>query len=480
MSERFPFRGLWQNKAPDVSAGGWSLSCKCKAIVYGKARTMIAIELIKQRRANRRGFALPFAVVMVLILSFVGFGVLRLGAETRMRAVRTTGEISARAAADAGLTKAVFEMNKNLDTGWNFDEIASPVTKVFSSSNADYTYTITEITTNSEYEITSIGKSGITTETVSARVVAQGAFDYAVYSQGYALPKRPKGHRHKCGKGPRPPKPLKKGGKLEIKGYCVDDTYSSGAESYSGTVRLRTNNSHKKSVKLRKNVVVNGDVVVGPGGNPDKIIELKDGAEITGDTYPATERQELLSASVPQTLESMSAQTYQYQKDVPITGDKKYSSLIIPKNKVQEISGDCQIYVLGNVKLEEDAQLVVTNNSSVKLYVAGEKFEVKKKSDGLTNETQDPARLLIYGLDDCRKVKIENKQVFYGAVYAPFAKVEMKTRDDLYGAFVGWDVKLKKKKDKEHGTFYYDRSLRLGNMLATDDLATRFVVKRWH
>jgi len=64
-------------------------------------------------------------------------------------------------------------------------------------------------------------------------------------------------------------------------------------------------------------------------------------------------------------------------------------------------------------------------------------------------------------------------------VYAPFAKVEMKTEGDLYGAFVGWDVKLKKKKDKDPGTFYYDRSLRLGNMLATDDLATRFVVKRW-
>ncbi|MBA7603466.1 hypothetical protein ES703_10577 [subsurface metagenome] len=55
----------------------------------------------------------------------------------------------------------------------------------------------------------------------------------------------------------------------------------------------------------------------------------------------------------------------------------------------------------------------------------------------------------------------------------------MKTNGDLYGAFVGWDVKLKKKKGGAQGTFYYDRSLRIDNLLATDELATRFAVKRW-
>ena len=77
------------------------------------------------------------------------------------------------------------------------------------------------------------------------------------------------------------------------------------------------------------------------------------------------------------------------------------------------------------------------------------------------------------------KEKIESTEDFYGAVYAPFAKVEMKTSGDLYGAFMGWEVKLKKKKGGAQGTFYFDRSLRIDNLLATDSLATRFVVKRW-
>jgi len=188
-----------------------------------------------------------------------------------------------------------------------------------------------------------------------------------------------------------------------------------------------------------------------------------------------------LSSSVPQTLESMQVQTYEYQAGVPIAENKKYSSLIIPKDKVQEINGNCEIHVVGDVKIEDGARLIVTNNSSLRLYVGGEKFEVKKKSAGLINESQDPTSLLIFGLDDCRKVKIENGDAgdFYGAVYAPFAKVEMKINGDLYGAFAGWDVKLKKKKGGDPGTFYYDRSLRIGNLLATDALAARFVVKRW-
>jgi len=238
---------------------------------------------------------------------------------------------------------------------------------------------------------------------------------------------------------------------------------------------------HKRSVKLRENVVVNGDVIVGPGGEPDKVIEMKSGAEITGDAYPAPERQELLSVTLPQSLENGPVKDYEYKEHVPIAGNNKYYSLIVPKDAVQEIVGNCAIYVVGNVKVEDDAQLIVAENSSLTLYVGGEKFEVKKKSNGLINETEDPTNLLIYGLDACRKVKIEKETAgdFYGAVYAPFAKVEMKTNGDLYGAIVGWDVKLKKRKGGAQGTFYYDRSLRIDNLLATDNLATCFAVKRW-
>ena len=433
----------------------------------------------KQSRRKRSGFVLPLTVAMIVLLTIMGLSLQRLGSSARMQAVFATAQITATAAADAGFTKAMYEMNKNLDVKpWDFSDVTDEVDNMaLTNANADYTYRIEEIVRDSEYKITSIGQSGWAAKTVSATVKVQGGFDYAIFAQGYAIPKRPKAPKQ----NPRPPKPLKKGGKLEIKGYNVDSYSSDPSQAYSGTIEIRTNNDRKRSVKFREDVVINADIIVGPGGDPNKVIEMKHGAEVTGDAYAATERLEILSVTVPGNLDNQPLKEYEYKDNAPISGVNKYIELKIPNGKVQEINGNCVIYVVGNVKVEDNAQLILTENASLTLYVGGEKFEVKKKSGGLINETEDPKKLLIYGLDACRKVKIEKETVgdFYGAVYAPFAKVEMKTNGDLYGAFVGWDVKLKKKKGGEHGTFYFDRSLRIDNVAATDALAVRFVVKGW-
>jgi len=421
----------------------------------------------KQPGKNKRGFVLPLVVTMVVLLSVVGLGLLRLGLSARVHAARSTAEMSARAAADAGFTKAIYEMDKNLNIKpWNFNNVAVTADRMLSSANADYTYTIEEIEADSEYEITSTGRSGRAVKTVSATVRLQGLFDYAVSAAGYAIPKRPKEP-----KVPGRPKPLKKGGKIEVKGYNLQ-SYSSGGEEYSGALQLRTNSKHKRPVKLRNNVIVNGDVIVGPGGDPDEAIEMKEGAEITGDTYAAAEMTEPPAVTLPTPLENQPAKPY--NPGSPLSGANRYTELKI--NGEQQVNGNCRIYVEGDVKLEDNAKLIISENASLELYVGG-KLEIRKKSLGIDNASNIPENLIIYGMDTCRKVKIENKEDFYGAVYAPFAKVEVKNTGDVYGAFVGWDVKLKRRKDREHGTFYYDQSLRTGDV---DDGGTRFIVRNWH
>jgi hypothetical protein len=420
----------------------------------------------KQPGKNKRGFVLSLVATMVVLLSVVGLGLLRLGLSARMQAARNTAEMSARAAADAGFTKAVYEMNKNLNIKpWNFSNVAVTADRMLSSANADYTYTIEEIENDSEYKITSTGRSGVAVRTVSATIELQGLFDYALSAAGYAIPKRPKGP-----KIPGRPKPLKKGGKIEIKGYNAQ-SYSSGGEEYSGVLQLRTNSKHKRPVKLRGNVIIDGDVIVGPGGDPDTSVEMKDGAEITGDVYAAAEKTEPPAVTLPTPLENKPAQTY--NPGDSLSGVARYTELKIRDE--QEIHGNCRIYVEGDMKLEDNAKLIIAENASLELYVGG-KFEIKKKSQGIDNLSHIPGNLIIYGMDTCRKVKIENKQDFYGAVYAPFAKVEVKNDGDVYGAFVGWDVKLKKKRGSEHGTFYYDQSLRIGDVHSD---GTSFIVRSW-
>ena len=50
-----------------------------------------------------------YTVVMLLILAV---GTIRVGLESRVLAIRTTSAIAARAAAEAGLTKAIYQMNQ--------------------------------------------------------------------------------------------------------------------------------------------------------------------------------------------------------------------------------------------------------------------------------------------------------------------------------------------------------------------------------
>jgi len=428
----------------------------------------------QQFSRDNKGSVMALALLMVVLLSVGGIALLRLALDARLQAVRIAAAISARAAADAGVTKAIFDMNKSLiDESWSFNDIASQVEAVLPHTNASYSYTIDELAHNYEFRIASTGQSGHIRRVVSTTLVREpGLFEYAVFALGYAHPKHPKPPRRL----PERPKPPKKGGKLHVMRYNIDGYNSDPKQSYTGNLQIRTNCSHKKAIKLQGELVVHGDVVVGPGAKPERVVDLKGGASIGGDIYTAADALVLPQVIVPSNLLNQKAKKYKYQPNVPLSGKIKLSELKI--SDVQEITGNCEIYVAGDVEVEKGGQLIIGKNSSVTLYVGG-KLDVKNDSEGITNLTGDPTKLIIYGTDSCSHVKIEqNGEPFYGAVYAPFAKVEMKDGSDLYGAFVGWDVKLKNK-TTEISTFYYDEALRMMEVPWSHQ-GTRFRVMGWH
>lgn len=415
---------------------------------------------------RRKGFVLSFAIVLIAVLSISGLSLLGLGLQARIMAVRITAEMSARAAADAGLTKALFEMNKSLAfvQRWKPNDVASSFDAAFSTASSSFTYTIEKTAGGAEYKITSTGQSGGAQKTVSVTVRRQGLFDYGVFSSGYAHPKHKKGE-----KWPGRRKPPKKGGHLKIKGYNVGTYSSNPAITPSGELVLRTNSKHHKAVKLEKDALINGDIIVGPGGNPDRVIEVKSGAEVTGDTYTADKMLEPLAVIVPENLNEMKGEKFEIKKDkgdgkpLKLTGNLRFEDFKIEDEQVIEVQGNVTMYVEGEMKLKHGAQLIITKNSSLTLYV-GKKLEIHSHTPdgvgGLINETKDPTKLMIYGTDTCEKIKLEHMDDFYGAVYAPYAKVEMKRIGDIYGAFLGWEVKLEKDRHDDNPSFYFDEALR--------------------
>ena len=67
----------------------------------------------EQRRSG--GFALALVLCVIILILIAGTGMMSIGMHNRRFSVYNCSEISARSAADSGLTKSIFEMNKLLE-----------------------------------------------------------------------------------------------------------------------------------------------------------------------------------------------------------------------------------------------------------------------------------------------------------------------------------------------------------------------------
>jgi len=414
--------------------------------------------------STAEGYALVTVLALVAVSVIGGLSMLRISTDAQVRAQRTTAKLAARAAADAGLAHAVFRMNQALAGGeWSFSQkISSNVSPL---GQAEYSYTIDRIYHSPSYLVVATGRSGPVVATVRATVVPQSTFDNGLFADGYA---RPKHARHIW------PRDLKKGGRLHVKRYEVLSYSSNPTVPSTGEVEIRTNSNNKKPVKLEEGTVVDGDVVVGPGARAERSVELRSSSRVTGDIYGAPELDPQTPAVVPQNLEKQDAKDFKPNGE-PLSGNVTFKDFKLSGHETVKIQGDCTLYVQHDLELEKDTTVIIPEGSSLTLYV-GHRLEIKGEHDhvgGLLNEGRDPTKLLIYGTQTCEKVRVEGTDSnFYGGIYAPYSKVELKHNGDIHGAVVGWDVKLHGDAGDGSSHFYFDERLRSVN-------SAHFAVGRW-
>ncbi len=392
----------------------------------------------KMRHSKKRGSALPLAAVAVLILLAMGTGLLSLGLHSRINSIRTTSDIAARCAADAGLIKALFEMNEKLKVK-PWDDSTLPFGTNISLPNCDavFSYTVTG-DLGSGYTIESTGIFGQAQRTVSCALQLQGPFEAAIFTKQYLY--------------------LKSGGIVDWYNYDADD----------GNLQIATNNAEPDSIVLNNNSTVNGDIGVGMGGDPDVVI-TDHGANVEGSTFTLTQIYELPPVTVPESLESMPS-LGTINENTTINTSASYSSIDLGNSETVIISGDVTLYITGDIILGNSAELGIENDASLTLYLAGD-FE-GKNSSLVNNSTQDPQKLKIYGLDSCETIQFMNSADFYGAIYAPNADVIMHNSGNVYGA-----VTAKSFEQKNSAIFNYDVSLR---DVSTSDAAVYFTITNWH
>ncbi len=387
--------------------------------------------------SRNRGAALPLALIAMVLLLTIGTSILSLGLNGRIYSIRNASDISARCAADSGLTKALYEMNQKLQSkAWFGFELPNETSTRLSNCDATFDYTVTKVSDG--YLVKATGNSGQAQRTVQCLLRQQSPFDAAIFTDGSII--------------------LHNSGEVDWYNYDSDDV----------NFKVATNSTSNDSVSLKNSSLINGDVAVGPGSDPDDVIALSSGAKIEGDTSSMAQERELELPTVPLWLQS-------FPSGGPITDNTvlyhsgKYSEIDLNKSKKITVVGDVILYVTGDMILGKSAELEIAENSSLTIYLEGD-IESKNSSQ-INNETKIPQNLQIYGLEDCDVMNFKNSSDFYGTIYAPNADIIIHNSVDIYGSIVCNSFDL-----RSSGKFWYDASLRDEDF---SSVPTSLVVTNW-
>jgi hypothetical protein len=399
---------------------------------------------MKRLKSKRGGFAMALMVITLMVLFVTGVGLLSLGLHRRSFGVRTCSGIAARSAADAGLTKALWEMNEKLNIKpWDDSSQPQATDESLPCCDAVFSYSVTG-DKNSDYTIVSVGKYGQVTKQVSCKLGLHTPFDTAIFGKQ----------------------------SISLKPGTTIDSYN--CEAMDGCLKIGTNSTLAGAVIARSGVTIDGDVFIGPEGDLDTVIDSRHDATITGESYTLDEPFEIPPITVPQYLQNLFS-IGAITDSTTLTGPTRCETVELHNGKILTIDGPVNLYCTGDLTLDSlSCLLIVDANTNpdayLNLYLDGNLMV--KNSATINNTTKDARKLKIYGLDNCTNIQFMVDSVFYGAIYAPNASVTLQNSVEVYGAIIADTFTQQVSAD-----FHYDASLAEGSV--TDEMVT-FVTKQWY
>jgi len=398
------------------------------------------------------GSVLVLVVFLILISLVIGTGLLALGTQTRIQTIDRVQDITARSTADAGLESALQQINNTVFDGTWSSSVLPAVTdaKLFDS---EATYSIeTDYDATSGYTIRSVGTCGNRTRSITAILRLKGLFDMAIQCRDNIT--------------------LKAGTVIE----AVDSDISLNPADTDEKAVIGTNSVDSSSIILNNGVTVDGDVVVGVGGDVADVI--KDLGGSTLDRYSLTAEIEFPEIDPPafigpdtQITLKKAEKTIGTGGDYPASG--RFTGIQLGNGCILRVIDNCVLYITGDVDMGQNSEIIIdtAKNASLVIYLDGS--WISDNGSGVTNTTQSSSAFQLYGTGGVGQIiNLKAKDDLFGSIYAPNAILTVFSGGDIYGAFVASSFEL-----KSSGHFYYDVTLQ--DVSVTDEGA-RYIVSRWN
>lgn len=405
-----------------------------------------------QNNRRKAGSVLVLAVFVVLISLVIGTGLLMLGTQVRVAAIDKVHVIKACSAADAGLEYAVQQINNTvLDGTWSPSVLPTVANSQLFDTDSTYSVT-TQYNAADGYTVQSIGVSKNRTRTVTAALRLKGLFDMAIQCRNNVI--------------------LKNGTRIE----AIDSDISLNPDDTDQKAIIGTNSIEAGSIILNNNVVVDGDVVVGVGGDVKTVI--KDLGAATLDRYSLTAEIDFPPVKSPDlTGPDTGIQIAKDEMTIGPGGDYpavgRFSDVKLKNGTILRVIGKCTLYVTGNVDMGQSSEIIIDSagNASLTIYLDGN--WISDNNAGVTNTTKSTTAFQLYGTGGQGQIiNLKAKGDLYGSVYAPNAVLTVDSGGNIYGAFVGDSFEL-----KNSAGFFYDAALQ---DVTVNDEGVRYVISRWN
>jgi len=226
---------------------------------------------------------------------------------------------------------------------------------------------------------------------------------------------------------------------VNVGGGAIVDSYDSRLGAYGGTNignggNIGTNGDIYGAINLGNGSIVNGSAMTGPETDPNEVIIMGMGADITGETAALDEPKDLPSVTVPTGLTnrgnlSVSGTT------TTISQSGQYNNLALANNAVVTVTSNVTLYVSGTFTLNNGAEFKINPGCSVTLYFGGG-WSLNSTAK-ISNLSQDPTKLVMYGTDTFTGSKTFcNSFETYAAMYFPKANVTLANTNTFYGSII--------------------------------------------
>ena len=408
----------------------------------------------KNRISSRKSGSILVLVLLVVLISFIiGTGLLALGTQSRVTSINQVQDMMARSAADAGVERAVQEIN-NAVMAKTWSDSVTPTVSNASLPYSDSTYSVkTAYDATNGYRVVSVGSDRNRTRTINTTLRLKGLFENAIQCRNNIV--------------------LKAGTLIDT----IDSTISMDPADCDEDTVIGTNSTNPDSIILNNGVVVNGDVVVGVSG--DTLTVIKDlGATTTGLRYPLSTPVEFPAVTPPPLFGPDSSISVKKGEmsigpggDYPANG--RFSGIKLSQGTTLRVTGDCTLYLTGDVGMGQNSEIIIdeTKNAKLTVYIDGD--WISDNNSGVNNASKNPSSFKLYGTGPMgQELDLKAKSGFCGVIYAPNADLTLFSGGDILGSFVTNNFEL-----KNPAQFLYDVSLKT---ISVNEEGARFVINRWN